>query len=247
MSTMRLIPAIDIIDGKCVRLTQGDFGQMKVYREDPVDVALEFQQADLEYLHLVDLDGAKKGKVVNWSIIEDIQGKTALTVDFGGGVSEDEEVEYLLELGVNQINVGSLAIKQPEKFIHWLKKYGSDNFILSADVKDENVMINGWLESANFRVLDLADQFIKEGLTYLTCTDISSDGMLKGPNFELYQKIKERFPNLKINASGGISSIKDLQKLKELDVNGAIIGKAIYEGRISLRQLKRMASQQLGL
>ena len=247
MSTMRLIPAIDIIDGKCVRLTQGDFGQMKIYREDPVDVALEFQQADLEYLHLVDLDGAKKGKVVNWSIIEDIQGKTALTVDFGGGVSEDEEVEYLLELGVNQINVGSLAIKQPEKFIHWLKKYGADNFILSADVKDENVMINGWLESANFRVLDLADQFIKEGLTYLTCTDIGSDGMLKGPNFDLYKKIKERFPNLKINASGGVSSIKDLQKLKELGVNGAIIGKAIYEGRISLKQLKKMASQQLCL
>jgi phosphoribosylformimino-5-aminoimidazole carboxamide ribotide isomerase len=230
-----------------VRLTQGDFGQMKIYREDPVDVALEFQSADLEYLHLVDLDGAKKGKVVNWNVVEEIQGKTALTVDFGGGVSEDDEVEYLLDLGINQINIGSLAIKQPDKFIHWLKKYGAENFILSADVRNENVMINGWLESANYRVLDLADQFIKEGLSYLTCTDIGSDGMLKGPNFDLYKNIKERFPDLKINASGGISSIKDLQKLNELGVHGAIIGKAIYEGRISLKQLKKMASQQLGL
>jgi phosphoribosylformimino-5-aminoimidazole carboxamide ribotide isomerase len=241
---MKLIPAIDIIDGKCVRLTQGDFGRMKIYRENPVDVALEFQDADLEYLHLVDLDGAKKGKVVNWGIVEEIQGKTALTVDFGGGVSDDDEVEYLLELGVNQINVGSLAIKEPEKFTHWLKKYGSDNFILSADVRNENVMINGWLESADYRVLDLADQFIGKGLSYLTCTDIGSDGMLKGPNFDLYKKIKERFPILKINASGGISSLKDLEKLKALGVHGAIIGKAIYEGRISLKQLKRMADKK---
>ncbi len=238
---MKIIPAIDIIDGKCVRLTQGDFGQMKIYREDPLDVALEFQHADLEYLHLVDLDGAKKGKVVNWNIVEEIQGKTALTVDFGGGVSEDDEVEYLLELGINQINVGSLAIKQPEKFTSWLKKYGTENFILSADVRNESVMINGWLESANYRVLDLADQFIKDGLTYLTCTDIGSDGMLKGPNFELYKKIKERFPGLKVNASGGITSVKDLVTLKELGVHGAIIGKAIYEGRISLKQLKKAA------
>jgi phosphoribosylformimino-5-aminoimidazole carboxamide ribotide isomerase len=244
---MKIIPAIDIINGKCVRLTQGDFGQMKIYRENPLDVALEFQDADLEYLHLVDLDGAKKSKVVNWNIVEEIQGKTALTVDFGGGVSEDDEVEYLLELGVNQINVGSLAIKEPEKFIYWLHKYGSENFILSADVRNENVMINGWLESANYRVLDLADEFIKEGLSYLTCTDISSDGMLKGPNFDLYKKIKERFPSLKINASGGISSLKDLEKLKSLGVHGAIIGKAIYEGRISLKQLKKMAGKKLGL
>jgi phosphoribosylformimino-5-aminoimidazole carboxamide ribotide isomerase len=245
MPGMKLIPAIDIIDGKCVRLTQGDFGQMKIYREDPVDVALEFQNADLEYLHLVDLDGAKKGKVVNWHVVEEIQGKTALTVDFGGGVSQESEVEYLLELGVNQINVGSLAIKQPDKFISWLTKYGPENFILSADVRNENVMINGWLESANYRVLDLADQFIKDGLSYLTCTDIGSDGMLKGPNFDLYKKIRERFPSLKINASGGISSVKDLEKLKEIGVHGAIIGKAIYEGRISLKQLKKLAGKKL--
>ena len=238
---MKIIPAIDIVNGKCVRLTQGDFGQMKIYRDDPVDVALEFKNANLEYLHLVDLDGAKKGKVVNWSVVEQIQGKTALTVDFGGGISEDDEVEYLLDLGINQLNVGSLAIKEPEKFTHWLNKYGSENFILSADVRNENIMINGWLESANYRVLDLADQFIEQGLQYLTCTDIGSDGMLGGPNFELYVKLIARFPNLKINASGGISSIHDLEKLKKLNLHGAIIGKAIYEGRISLEELKSVS------
>ena len=247
MSVMRIIPAIDIIDGKCVRLTQGDFGQMKIYRENPVDVALEFQDADLEYLHLVDLDGAKKGKVVNWHVVEEIQSKTALSVDFGGGVSEDDEVEYLLELGISQINVGSLAIKKPEKFTYWLNKFGAENFILSADVKNENVMINGWLESAEYRVLDLADQFIKQGLEYLTCTDIGSDGMLKGPNFGLYKMLKDRFPSLKIIASGGVSSIEDLEKLKQLNVHGAIIGKAIYEGRISLKELKDLAGHPLDL
>ncbi|MBI1769083.1 MAG: 1-(5-phosphoribosyl)-5-[(5-phosphoribosylamino)methylideneamino]imidazole-4-carboxamide isomerase [Bacteroidetes bacterium] len=236
---MRIIPAIDIIDGKCVRLTQGDFGQMKVYREDPVDVALEFQEADIEYLHLVDLDGAKKGHVVNWKIIEDIQQRTALAVDFGGGVQSDDDVEILLDLGVNQINIGSLAIKEPEKFIYWLNKHGSENFILSADVKNENVMINGWLESANYRVIDLVDRFIGHGLEYVTCTDIGSDGMLNGPNLGLYKKIKARFPNLKINASGGISSVDDLKELQYLNLHGAIIGKAIYEGRFNLADLKK--------
>ncbi|GHN01901.1 1-(5-phosphoribosyl)-5-[(5-phosphoribosylamino) me thylideneamino] imidazole-4-carboxamide isomerase [Cytophagales bacterium WSM2-2] len=235
---MKIIPAIDIIDGKCVRLTQGDFGQVKVYREDPVDVALEFQEADMEYLHLVDLDGAKKGRVMNWGIIEEIQSKTALVVDFGGGVQTNSEVEQLLDLGVNQINVGSLAIKEPEKFIEWLHTYGPENFILSADVKNENVMINGWLESANYRVLDLVDKFIVHGLEYVTCTDIGSDGMLNGPNFGLYKKIKARFPNLKINASGGISSIDDIKELGYLQLHGAVIGKAIYEGKLNLAELK---------
>jgi phosphoribosylformimino-5-aminoimidazole carboxamide ribotide isomerase len=235
---MKIIPAIDIIDGKCVRLTQGDYGKMKIYREDPLDVALEFQDADIEYLHLVDLDGAKKGKVVNWRIIEDIIFKTALTIDFGGGVKDGSEVEQLLDLGVNQINIGSLSIKQPQTFIDWLHKYGSENFILSADVKDENVMINGWLESTNFRLMDLIDKFIAHGLEYITCTDIGSDGMLKGPNIGLYKKLKARFPNLKINASGGISSIDDLKELEYLHLHGAIIGKAIYEGRFNLAELK---------
>ncbi|MBS1487339.1 MAG: 1-(5-phosphoribosyl)-5-[(5-phosphoribosylamino)methylideneamino]imidazole-4-carboxamide isomerase [Bacteroidetes bacterium] len=237
---MKIIPAIDIIGGKCVRLTQGDFGQMKIYRDDPTHVALEFQHTGIEYLHLVDLDGAKEGKVINWKVIEEIQEKTALTVDFGGGVKTHEEVEQLLDLGIDQINIGSLAIKEPQKFIDWMKKYDSENFILSADVKNENVMINGWLEAAQFRVLNLVDMFIHEGLQYLTCTDIGSDGMLKGPNLGLYRKLKERFPHLKINASGGISSLEDLKDLEYLQLHGAIIGKAIYEGLINPADLKKL-------
>ena len=235
---MRIIPAIDIINGKCVRLTQGDYDQMKVYNDDPVKVALGFQNADLEYLHLVDLDGAKKGKVVNWDAIEDIQEKTALSVDFGGGVKTDEEVERLLGLGIHQINVGSLAVKEPDKFIGWLKTYGAENFILSADVKDEDVLINGWLESTGLRLYDLVEKFQKEGLEYFTCTDIRTDGMLKGPNHTLYKKLKKRFPEMKITASGGVSSIEDLKELSYLKLHGAIVGKAIYEGKIKLKDLR---------
>jgi phosphoribosylformimino-5-aminoimidazole carboxamide ribotide isomerase len=237
---MRIIPAIDIIHGKCVRLSQGDFNKMKVYREDPVEVAKEFEDADLEYLHLVDLDGAKKGEVVNWKVIRDIQEDTALNIDFGGGVKTDDEVQTLLDLGISQINVGSLAVKEPEKFIHWLDKFGSDNFILSADVKGENVSINGWLEATDFRLYDLINQFIEHGLEYVCVTDIETDGMLKGPNFELYKNLLKKFPHLKIIASGGISSIADLKELKKCGVYGAIIGKAIYEKRIKLEELKNI-------
>ena len=235
---MRIIPAIDILGGKCVRLTQGDYGQMKVYREDPLEVAKEFEHADLEYLHLVDLDGAKKGKVVNWEVIEEIQEKTSLKVDVGGGVKSKKEVEQLLELGINQINVGSLAVKQPDEFKRWMKKYGPENFILSADVLDDNVMINGWLEATSLRLIDLAVQFEKEGLEYLACTDIRTDGTLQGPNLDLYRGLKKQFPKLKIIASGGISSISDLKELKDIKVDAAIIGKAIYENRIKLSELK---------
>ncbi len=236
---MKIIPAIDIIDGKCVRLTQGDFSKMKIYREDPVEVAKEFEAADLECLHLVDLDGAKKGKVVNWDVIREIQEETALSVDFGGGVKTDEEVERLLDFGVHQINVGSMAVKEPEKFTSWLKKFGAENFVLSADVKGENVAINGWLEDTTFRLFDLVSDFTKEGLEYLTCTDIGTDGMLAGPNLSLYRKLKNKFPVLKIVASGGVSSIDDLKELKYINVYGVIIGKAIYEGKITLEELKQ--------
>jgi phosphoribosylformimino-5-aminoimidazole carboxamide ribotide isomerase len=235
---MRIIPAIDIINGKCVRLTQGDYAKMKVYREDPVEVAKEFQDADLEYLHLVDLDGAKKGEVVNWKVIQEIQEETALNVDFGGGVKTDEEVQGLLDLGISQINVGSLAVKEPKKFIGWLKKFGSENFILSADVKGENVSINGWLESTEFRLFDLVSQFAGHGLEFLCVTDIATDGMMKGPNFGLYKKLKSKFPDIKIIASGGVSSIDDLKELKYINVFGVIVGKAIYEGKIRLEELK---------
>lgn len=235
---MKIIPAIDILFGKCVRLTQGDFGKVKIYNEDPLTVAYLFQDADLEYLHLVDLEGAKKGKIVNWDVIAKLQEKTALLIDFGGGVKTDEDVERLLALDISQINVGSLATNDPEKFRRWLKKYGPDNFILSADVRNEEVMMNGWSKSARINLFDLVDRHVQDGLQYLTCTDIGRDGMLNGPNIELYEKLKNRFPTLHINASGGIASLEDLRKLKSISIDGAIIGKAIYEQRIKLQDLK---------
>ncbi|HOX82214.1 MAG TPA: 1-(5-phosphoribosyl)-5-[(5-phosphoribosylamino)methylideneamino]imidazole-4-carboxamide isomerase [Chryseolinea sp.] len=235
---MRIIPAIDIIDGKCVRLTQGDYAQKKIYSKYPLDVAKEFEDADLKYIHLVDLDGAKKGKVVNWKVIEDIHGKTSLKVDFGGGVKTADEVERLLELDINQINIGSMAVKDPDTFISWMQKYHPENFILSADVRDEKIMINGWQDHTELDLYEFVGKFVKEGLTYLTCTDISTDGMLQGPNFGLYKKLKKRFPDLKIIASGGVSNIDDVKELKYIKVDGVIIGKAYYEGKVTLKELK---------
>jgi phosphoribosylformimino-5-aminoimidazole carboxamide ribotide isomerase len=235
---MKIIPAIDILYGKCVRLMQGDFDQVKIYNEDPLTVAYLFQDADLEHLHVVDLEGAKKGKITNWKVLMELQEKTALLIDFGGGVKTEEDIEKLLDLDISQINIGSLAAKEPEKFKKWLQEYGPHNFILSADVKNEEVMVNGWLKSAQVNLFDFVEQFMAHGLQYLTCTDISRDGMLSGPNIELYKKLKDRFPKLNINASGGITSLDDLQKLKALKLNGAIIGKAIYEQRIKLEDLK---------
>jgi len=237
---MRIIPAIDIIDGKCVRLVQGDFNKIKMYREDPVEVAKEFEDADLEYLHLVDLDGAKQGKVVNWDVIEDIQAKTALKVDFGGGIKTTEEVDRLLDLGINQINIGSIAVAKPALFSQWLRKYGSENFILSSDVRDENILINGWTAATEINLFDLISQFIKDGLEYVCSTDVKTDGMLEGPNFILYRKLKSQFPKIKIIASGGISSVRDLEELQYIHVDAAIVGKAIYEGKIKLPELRNL-------
>ncbi|MFN7748931.1 MAG: 1-(5-phosphoribosyl)-5-[(5-phosphoribosylamino)methylideneamino]imidazole-4-carboxamide isomerase [Cyclobacteriaceae bacterium] len=237
---MRIIPAIDILDGKCVRLSQGDYNKKKVYREDPVDVALEIQDADLEYLHLVDLDGAREGEVVNWKVIEKIQERTALKVDFGGGVKTTNEVDYLLELGINQINIGSMAVKEPSKFQEWIERFGSENFILSADVNKEKVQVRGWTEDSNVDIFDLVKSFEEGGLEYVCCTDIQSDGMLQGPNLGLYKKLKKRFPDLKLIASGGISSLEDLHELSYAKVEAVIIGKALYEGKIKLEELKSL-------
>ncbi|MEQ9591074.1 MAG: 1-(5-phosphoribosyl)-5-[(5-phosphoribosylamino)methylideneamino]imidazole-4-carboxamide isomerase [Cyclobacteriaceae bacterium] len=235
---MKIIPAIDLVDGKCVRLTQGDFDQKKIYRENPVDVAKEFETADLEYLHLIDLDGAKKGQVVNWKVIVEIQDKTALKVDFGGGVKTEQEVDQLLELGIDRINIGSMAVREPEKFSSWMQQYGAENFILSADVKCDEVQINGWQENSSVNLYDLVEQFQAANLEYLACTDIATDGMLSGPNFGLYKKLRNRFPDLKIIASGGVSSIDDLLQLQYIKVDAAIVGKALYEGKIKLAELK---------
>jgi phosphoribosylformimino-5-aminoimidazole carboxamide ribotide isomerase len=234
---MNIIPAIDIMEGKCVRLTQGNFGSVRVYDEDPLEMAQKFQDADLEYIHIVDLEGAQKGAVTNWETLEDIRANTALRIDFGGGVKTEEDVEQLLELNVDRINVGSVAVKEPEKFREWIKKFGADNFILSTDVKGNEIKVSGWQEQTNVTIYDIIQQYEPTGIQHITCTDISADGTLAGPNFALYKKLLKKFPNLKFNASGGVSSMEDLEKLKYLGVHGVIIGKAIYEGRITLAQL----------
>jgi phosphoribosylformimino-5-aminoimidazole carboxamide ribotide isomerase len=234
---MRIIAAIDIMEGKCVRLTQGNFGSVKVYDEDPVDMAKKFQDADLENIHVVDLEGAQTGAVVNWETLEDIRANTALRIDFGGGVKTTEDVEALLDLNIDRINVGSVAVREPEKFKEWIERFGADNFILSTDVKGNEVKVNGWQEQTDVTIYDMIQQYEPTGIKHVTCTDISADGTLSGPNFALYKKLLKRFPEMKITASGGVGSMEDLERLKYIGVYGVIIGKAIYEGKISLAQL----------
>lgn len=235
---MKIIPAIDIIDGQCVRLAQGDYAQKKVYETDPVAVARTFEETGLEYLHLVDLDGAKQGKVTNWKVVEEICSSTSLKVDFGGGIKTKSEIRQLLELGVKQVNLGSVAVKEPEKVSIWVDEFGADKIILSADVREERIAISGWTETSSLSIQDFISNYQKIGITYVTCTDISKDGMLGGPNVDLYAKLLTQFPSLKLIASGGVSNLNDLKQLKAAGLYGAIVGKAIYEGRVSLTELQ---------
>ena len=234
---MRIIPAIDIIDGKCVRLTQGDYNQKKIYNENPLEVAKEFENAGLKFLHLVDLDGAKAGKVVNWKVVESICKETNLDVDFGGGIKTEQQLKQLFDCGVKQVNLGSIAVKDPKIVTEWIKKFTSEKIILSADVKNEMIAISGWQESAAIPITTFLNDYVKNGIEYVTCTDISVDGMLTGPSIDLYKKILINFPQLNLIASGGVSSLDDLQELKQIGVGGVIVGKAIYEGRIKLEAL----------
>lgn len=242
---MRIIPAIDIIDGKCVRLTQGDYNQKKVYNENPLDVAKEFEAAGLKYLHLVDLDGAKRGTVVNSHVVQAICNHTSLQVDFGGGVKKADDIKQLLEYGVKQVNLGSIAVKEPEKVLEWLAVFGADKIILSADVRNEQIAINGWQENAAINIIDFIDPYTQKNLEYVVCTDISTDGMLSGPNLSLYKKIQTSFPGLKVIASGGVSGISDVIALKQMDVDGVIIGKAIYEGKVTLDEIAGIEKRKL--
>jgi phosphoribosylformimino-5-aminoimidazole carboxamide ribotide isomerase len=234
---MRILPAIDIIDGKCVRLTQGNYADKKIYNENPVDVALSFETAGLKYLHLVDLDGAKAGKVVNWHVIESITKHTSLHVDFGGGIKTEDELNRLLAIGVKQVNLGSIAVKAKQTVFAWIRKFGADKIILSADVNNELVAIHGWQSDSGIRLTDFVQEYVEQGIEYITCTDIQTDGMLKGPNIDLYKKLTSRFPSLRVIASGGVSSMDDLHKLSATGVDGAIVGKAIYEQKITLPEL----------
>jgi phosphoribosylformimino-5-aminoimidazole carboxamide ribotide isomerase len=237
---MRIIPAIDIIDGKCVRLTQGDYEQKKIYNEDPLSVAKEFENAGLTYLHLVDLDGARSGRVVNWDTIELLAKNTTLTIDFGGGVKTEEEIDRLFEYGISQVNVGSIAVKNKTKVAGWIRNYGSERIILSADVRKEKIAISGWQETSQITIFDFIRDYLSDGIIYVTCTDIGTDGTLGGPNIDLYRKILSEFPSLKLVASGGVGTKEDLIALKEIHVDGAIVGKAIYERKIPLQLLNNL-------
>ncbi|PSL47571.1 1-(5-phosphoribosyl)-5-[(5-phosphoribosylamino)methylideneamino] imidazole-4-carboxamide isomerase [Chitinophaga niastensis] len=240
MTTKRfeIIPAIDIIDGKCVRLTQGDYNQQKVYNEHPLEVAKEFEALGVRRLHLVDLDGAKKGAVVNWKVLESIVGKTSLVTDFGGGIKTDKDLEIVFECGAALATIGSVAVKSPELFFSWVKQYGADKIFLGADVKEEKIAVGGWLETTDLSVFDFLESNIAQGVTNIFCTDIAKDGLLQGPSIDLYKKIIERFSDINFVASGGVSNIEDVAALREIGCSGAIIGKAIYEGNISMDELK---------
>ncbi|NIG57163.1 1-(5-phosphoribosyl)-5-[(5-phosphoribosylamino)methylideneamino]imidazole-4-carboxamide isomerase [Chitinophaga sp. Cy-1792] len=238
MQAFEIIPAIDIIDGKCVRLTQGDYNQQKIYNEHPLEVAKEFEDLGVRRLHLVDLDGAKKGAVVNWKVLENIAGKTNLVTDFGGGIKTEKDLEIVFENGAALATIGSVAAKSPELFFSWVKKYGADKIFLGADVKDENIAVGGWLETTGLSIYDFLQNNIAAGVYNIFCTDIAKDGLLQGPSIDLYKKILERFTDINFVASGGVSNIADVEALKEAGCSGVIIGKAIYEGKISMAELK---------
>ena len=239
---MRIIPAIDIIDGKCVRLSKGDYNTKKIYNENPLEVAKEFEAHGIEFLHLVDLDGAKSSHIVNHKILEKIATQTNLKIDFGGGLKSDKDLKIAFESGAHQITGGSIAVKNREVFLSWIEKYGSDKIILGADANNEKVAISGWMEESQEELIPFINAYLVESIKYVICTDISKDGMLEGPSFDLYRKILEETTgdnkNIKLIASGGISTFDELPKLAEMGCEGTIIGKAIYENKISLKQLE---------
>lgn len=235
---MRIIPAIDIIDGKCVRLSKGDYSTKKIYNENPLEVAKEFEAHGINYLHLVDLDGAKSKHIVNHKVLEQIATKTSLKIDFGGGLKTDADLKIAFECGANQVTGGSIAVKDPHVFKSWLAKYGSDKVILGADANNEKIAVSGWQEESEEELIPFIKNYIKEGIKYVICTDISKDGMLQGPSFELYEKILKNAQDIKLIASGGISTFDELPRLADIGCEGTIIGKAIYEGRITLKQLE---------
>ncbi len=265
---MRIIPAIDIIDGKCVRLTKGDYNTKKIYNENPLEVAKEFEAAGIEYLHVVDLDGAKASQIINYKVLEQIAAKTSLKIDFGGGLKSDKDLEIAFNSGANQVTGGSIAVKNSEIFESWIEKYGSDKIILGADFYPDSsggkIATNGWQEESTLKLIPFIADYQQKGIQYVICTDISKDGMLEGPSFDMYQQILNstkmsvraqsrtnnnlstalnETSNLKLIASGGISTFDELPKLATLGCEGVIIGKAIYENRISLKQLEKFILQ----
>ncbi|MGM5631511.1 1-(5-phosphoribosyl)-5-[(5-phosphoribosylamino)methylideneamino]imidazole-4-carboxamide isomerase [Apibacter raozihei] len=240
---MRIIPAIDIINGKCVRLTKGDYSTEKIYREDPLDAAKEFEDAGISYLHLVDLDGAKSSRIINYKTLYKIASQTSLKIDFGGGLKSDEDLKIAFENGASQITGGSIAVKNSEIFKSWLTTYGNDKIILGADCDNRMIATQGWLESSSLEVTDFIQKYETLGVKYVICTDISKDGMLEGTSNELYKEILDK-TSVKLIASGGVSSMDDLYTLREMGCEGAIVGKAIYEGKIRIQDLNSFNTKQ---
>ncbi len=237
---MRIIPAIDIIGGKCVRLSKGDYATQKIYSENPLDMAKQFEDFGVKYLHVVDLDGAKAKQIINYKTLELLATKTNLIVDFGGGIKSEEDVNIAFNSGAKQITVGSIAAQNPHLMLEWLQKYGSEKIVLGADCKDRKIATNGWLESSGDDVVSFIQEYEKNGIVYSIVTDIEKDGMLAGPAFELYSEILSETNQIKLIASGGITTIDDVIKLSEMGCEGAIIGKAIYEGTINLKDLMQL-------
>ncbi|MEZ5008642.1 MAG: 1-(5-phosphoribosyl)-5-[(5-phosphoribosylamino)methylideneamino]imidazole-4-carboxamide isomerase [Chitinophagales bacterium] len=239
---MKIIPAIDIINGQCVRLSEGKYDTKKVYYENPLEAAQSFEEAGLKYLHVVDLDGAKAGKVMNWDVLKSICSNTSLNIDFSGGIKTIQEAEKAFDLGAKQIAIGSLAVKQPETVMSWLVKFGCDKIIIGADVKDKRIAIHGWQETADYTVFEFIDKYHKAGAIHFLCTDVSKDGKLEGPAVDLYKEIIEQFPDIDLIASGGVSSMDDFNALQSINCRSVIVGKAIYENKVSIEDLAKIQS-----
>lgn len=235
---LEIIPAIDLIGGKCVRLSQGDYARQTTYKQDPLDLALQFEDIGVSRLHMVDLDGAREGRLMNLPVLERVAARTHLVIDYGGGIKTSEDIRRVLDAGATIATVGSVAVKDPELFSSWLSTYGSDFILLGADVKHERMAVSGWQETTSLGVFDFLDNMTANGVTQAFCTDISKDGLLQGPSTELYRQILERYPTLQLIASGGVSSLDDLDALERAGCSAAIVGKAIYEGAISLGELE---------
>lgn len=235
---MKIIPAIDIIDGKCVRLSKGDYSTQKIYSENPVEIAKEFESFGIRFLHLVDLDGAKSKNIMNQKVLESIARETSLHIDFGGGLKTGNDIETAFNSGAKQITLGSIAIQDPEFCVEMIKRYGNDRIILGADCENRKIKTSGWLEESSLDIIDFLLQYQEKGISQTICTDISKDGMLEGPSTDLYKEILDK-TSVKLTASGGISCIEDVYSMKEIGCSGTVIGKAIYEGKISLQQLQK--------
>jgi phosphoribosylformimino-5-aminoimidazole carboxamide ribotide isomerase len=242
---MTIIPAIDIINGKCVRLTKGDYAQQKIYNTNPVEVAKQFADAGLQRLHIVDLDGAKAGTVINMKVLEKITAAVNMVIDFGGGVKKINDVENILNAGAAMVTIGTLAVKQPQVLEEWLMEFGASRFLIGADVFDEKIKITGWLEDGGINIFDFIGKLISLGVTNIFCTDIAKDGMMQGPSIDLYKKIITQYSQINLIASGGVCNMEDVMQLKQIGCSGIIIGKAIYENLLTLQDLVKLNSKLL--